>query len=763
MAFSKDDLNKAVSRATPTASNVVSSDLTGAIQRPNAQPPGKTVRDRLTGQTQFKSSGEDQSISPEQNTQLKQQIGRSQKPSETLVRPNSLSVFTTYNYVIELQATSIIKQKNFQTSENYVAADWKTLISSAGGTGGVTSLDNTDEKKWFTREYYLDDLEFTSVVGVTNNARATADLIVNFNITEPYGINFIQELWEFNSLVLNCANWSETAYLLKITFKGYNDQGELQQSETVKYIPIKIINIEVKLTESGSVYTVSGYVFNSQANDKIYGVLNKQAQCEGKTVSDIILGNNSLKIALNKESEFEARTNGIASGTTDQTNPSATAPTQYDFEFVGELGQEIAKSLISDQPEPKDTPMEPPTNDYETRMLRNLRSYQLLGQRNDSGIKIKIDDQKVNFNAGLITEILSQLIINSNYVTDQIRDFRQKYREALGANTKEDKKQLYDALKKPFKWFRIVPKVYDTGTYDEYSNRYQKRIVYQILGYAISNAPGAGGFLVPSDKQSNIEESVVKEYNYFFTGKNSEIVRLDINLNTNYWNYRPRNPKIFNQSTGTKPGDKPGGKPGDAQNPGGYGYALSPNDLALTKTLDPLNSTSIWVAAKPDWSVSGMGPASPDRVIAGQVASSIYNNVTQLVVEMEIMGDPDLFKQDGVYQNIIQPNEQIPVIFDNREQYVRLIFTNPRDIDDLTGTLDKKYSEIKEAVFSGLYVIMKIDNFFKQGKFTQQLTLRRAANNVDDQPTPISEIQDSTGVGGKIIDTPIVPPTVYNA
>jgi hypothetical protein len=763
MAFTKDDLNKAASKATPTASNIVSSDPIGAIQRPNTQPPGKNIGTRVPGQTQIKSSGEDQLIPSVKKTQAKQQAGSLQEQSDKNVRPNSLSVFATYNYVIELQATSIIKQKNFQISEDYIAADWKTLISSAGGVGGTKSLDETDDRKWFTKEYYLDDLEFTSVVGVTNNARATADLIVNFNIIEPYGINFIQELWEYNSLALNCANWSETAYLLKITFKGYNDQGELQQSETVKYIPIKIINIEVKLTESGSVYTVSGYVFNSQANDKIYGVLNKQTQCEGKTVLDIILGNSGLKIALNKESEFEARTNGIASGSPDQTNPSATAPTQYDFEFVGELGQEIAKSLISDQPEPKDTPMDLPTNDYETRMLRNLKSYQLLGQRNDSGIKIKIDDQKVNFNAGLITEILSQLIINSNYVTDQIRNFRQKYKEALGAKTKEDKKRLYNALKEPFKWFRIVPKVYDTGTYDEYSNRYQKRIVYQILGYTISNAPGAGGFLVPSDKRSNIEESVVKEYNYFFTGKNSEIIRLDINLNTNYWNYRPRNPKIINQSTGTKPGDKPGSKPGDSQNPGSYGYALSPNDLALTKTLDPLNSTSIWVASRSEWRGSGTGPASPDRVIAGQVASSIYNNVTQLVVEMEIMGDPDLFKQDGVYQNIIQPNEQIPVIFDNREQYVRLTFANPRDIDDLTGTLDKKYSKTKEAVFSGLYVIMKIDNFFKQGKFTQQLTLRRAANNVDDQPESISEVQDTTGVGGKIIDTPILPPTVYNA
>ena len=264
-----------------------------------------------------------------------------------------------------------------------------------------------------------------------------------------------------------------------------------------------------------------------------------------------------------------------------------------------------------------------------------------------------------------------------------------------------------------------------------------------------------GGFLVSSDSQSTIARQIVKEYNYFFTGKNSEIINLDINLNTNYWNYRPRNPTVANQATGTKPGDKPG-------NISETGYALSPLDIDVTRLPDPITSSSTRVAARSERSGIGTGPASPDRVIAGQIASSIYNNVTQLIVEMEIMGDPDLFKQDGVYRNIFTPDLMIPVIFDNQEQYVRLTFANPRDIDDLTGTLDKKNVNTQEAVFSGLYVIIKIDNLFKQGKFTQQLTLRRAASSVDDQPGVIRNVQDSTGLSGKLIDTPISIPNPTN-
>lgn len=779
MAISKDDLNKAKANAIPTAANVVGPDLKGAIQRPNTEPVGKTTSANLLKPSQIKSSGEDTGLPSAQSSQNRQQNQSLLELLDGNIRPNALKQFATFNYIIELQATSIIKQQNFQTSEDYVAADWKTLISSAGGTRGVGALDESDKRKWFTKEYYLDDLEFNSIVGVTNNARATADLTVNFNIIEPYGINFIQELWEYNSLVLNCANWSETSYLLKITFKGYTDRGELQQSEIVKYLPIKIINIEVKLTESGSVYAVSGYVFNSQATDKVYGVLNQKTQCEGKTVSDIILGadgktdsldnlgnsdvllgetnvqlqqltiidgSGNLKKSLNNFVVSEAARN--------KSPDTLSAVTQYDFKFVGELGQQIANSEISDQIDPKDTPMELPEDSIEANMLRNLKSYQFLGQRNSSTIKINIEKQKVNFNAGLITEILSQIIINSTYITDQIKNFRKNYLDAMADKNPSSRASKLEALKAPFNWFRIVPKVYDTGIYDAVSNRYQKRIVYQILGYTISNTVSVGGSLVPSEKQSAIESRVLKEYNYFFTGKNSEIISLDINLNTNYWNYRPRNPRIIEQATGAKPGDKPNGN----QSSSGYGYTLNPTDLKAVR--DPINSTITYVAASPERAVYGMGLATPDRVLAGQVASSIYNNVTQLVVEMEIMGDPDLFKQDGVYKVLTQPDDQVPIIFDNQEQYVRITFTNPRDINDSTGTLES--GNQKESVFSGLYVIIQINNMFKQGKFTQQMTLRRAANNVDDQPELIAKVQDEAGRSGEIINASALP-SVYNS
>lgn len=690
------------------------------------------------------------------------------------IRPNLLSQLASYNYIIELQATDQAGLMKLQQTEEYHPADWVTIMSTSGGIGGVGVLrnsDGTDDQRWFTKEYYLDNFEIDCIVGINSNARATDDIQLTFNIIEPYGVNLIQELWEFNSLALYQENWIETCYLLKIMFKGYDDQGRLitlGDRGIVKYLPIHITEIDIKINSSGSVYTVTAVAFNGQGNDKRHGVLQKGVQCEGKTVQDVVLGPEgktdlkfskdtksaegeqketsvtplsikekppNLKYALNAESNKEAQSNKAS-------DTSKVYPIEYDFYFVGDLGAIIAKSLLS-KPEnidPKDTSMNLPKNENEAQMLKNLKSYQLLGKRNSSDIQINVEKQKINFNGGKITEILSQIIINSTYITDQINEFRKNYRAAVTEKDPAARASKYELLKKPFNWFRITPKIYNTGNYDPGSNIDQKRIVYYIIGYQIDNAKGVGGHLVPSSKESVIELEAVKEYNYFFTGNNTEILDLDISLNTNYFTYRPRNPKQSIYATGIKP---------QKAEPNSSGVNLNSNEFKAVKT--PLNAPLTSVPAPKNERPSvGMGTTTLDRNVAGQVTSALYSNVDQLSVTMNIMGDPDLIKQDGVFKTATEDSDEIPITFDNRERYVKVIFVNPRDIDDATGTLDKKGPVEQTVIFNGMYKIIEIKNFFKEGKFTQQLSLLRNVDDALDQPPDVKQIQDSVQQSGKV-------------
>ena len=155
-----------------------------------------------------------------------------------------------------------------------------------------------------------------------------------------------------------------------------------------------------------------------------------------------------------------------------------------------------------------------------------------------------------------------------------------------------------------------------------------------------------------------------------------------------------------------------------------------------------------------------MGTTTVDRNVAGQVTSALYSNVDQLSVNMEIMGDPDLIKQDGVFKTAVDDGDEVPVSFDNRERYVRMFFANPIDIDDQTGTLDRVGAQGQNAVFNGLYKILEIRSNFKQGSFTQQLHLLRSVSDPADQPAEIAKVQDAAAQSG-LFDPPVLP-SIYD-
>jgi hypothetical protein len=109
-----------------------------------------------------------------------------------------------------------------------------------------------------------------------------------------------------------------------------------------------------------------------------------------------------------------------------------------------------------------------------------------------------------------------------------------------------------------------------------------------------------------------------------------------------------------------------------------------------------------------------------------------------LVIDLTIIGDPSYIKQDDVFWTPVS-NAQVSenktnadprltfdgsLKMDNGEVYVSLVFRTPTDIDESTGLM-KFDSKMSTSLFSGLYFITVITNEFRNGQFTQDLTLVR--------------------------------------
>lgn len=647
-----------------------------------------------------------------------------QQSSSSKIRPNALSGLSSYTYVIDLMATDRQGAMDFQKTGRISETDWKTIISTSGGLGGVQALRQPrPDERWFTREYYITSVNFESVVSTNADAAAASVVTLEMVISEPYGINLIQELWFYATQGLSWENYLDALYMLRIQWKGYTDDGEHQILPTVKYIPVKIGNVEIKLTSSGAEYQIQFIVNNSLNNQKKFGLLPAGVELAGTTLQDLITGSRSSAefeqllntdvAQLTSEKNLRSAINSQLKRAAEKLQGNGTIhPTIYQFEFLpGPTGRNLASERMAEAQDIaiKDTPMEKEVPDAERALLEQMQNYQLISR---SAPSINIQETSVKFNKdSQILEVLNQLMLNSRYIVDQVVEFRKSV-QALGKPgiTEDEKTQLRQQLQKPLEWFRIIPKVEYTGKFSEVENIEQHRITYFIQPFVIHDSREAGNSIVPA---KNPEDQVVKEFFYFFTGQNTEIENMDLSFDTSRFTFRPSNAVVLEQGSGGQVLDT-----SDVSNTGKAG-AAKPNTDALT------SSQRKHLAPSSGQTAAGTGMNTEDKQLARTVADTLYKNVDLLMMELTVLGDPDLIKQDGVVQagSNADPNLDIPIKFDEGEKYIRVVFKSPKDLDDETGLAIT--FEDSDTVFNGIYRLISISSQFSGGKFTQTLKMSK--------------------------------------
>ena len=82
---------------------------------------------------------------------------------------------------------------------------------------------------------------------------------------------------------------------------------------------------------------------------------------------------------------------------------------------------------------------------------------------------------------------------------------------------------------------------------------------------------------------------------------------------------------------------------------------------------------------------------------------------------MEIMGDPDLIKQDGVFYIVTkQDADTLGIPTESHERFVRVSFQSPIDVNTTTGLPEGLRDT--ETIFNGHYRISKVKSNFKKRK-----------------------------------------------
>jgi hypothetical protein len=612
-----------------------------------------------------------------------------------------------------MQATTTDGANRLFANKKYVSEDWYTIINSAGGTSGIAST--ASDTVWFSSEYYIDDVNFKSIVGSNNLSKASIVVELEFQITEPHGIDFIRELWNFNTNKLLVNNYLETCYLLSIEWKGFLDDGSLQSlnaQDQIKYIPMRIASIDVQLTSTGSVYSVKAIPYNTINSTQLFGYVPDNVTIQGQTLEQLI--SEQLAPKINEKLVQSARENYK----TENPQPSV----QYVFNFVQKTingkSIDIGKFKLSSEEDINAANAAlPAVLDKKTQneIAKNMKSFELLNQPIPKGQQVPFAGKEQ------ILEAITQLIIMSEYVTNQIKEFKQAYNDVVSANQGKSAVELAkiiqntSSLNKPINWFKILPKVTAIEDWNEYTNMYNKVIQLDIVPYIIYDSRNANNIIGGSKPT---EDKVVKEYFYFFTGKNTEVINCDIKFNTLYYNNLQSNKSTIDQASGAKPVEKP-------KDP-----AVRPQDPASGAS-DPLTAGSVsGTPSTPTRPMVNVGKFTPERSKAAQFSSILYSSVDLVMVDLEIMGDPDLIMQDTIIYDLskMETDQQDPaytgsISMTDEEKFMRLTFVSPKDIDLGTGLLKKE----NKSIFDGLYRLATVQSVFKQGKFTQTLQLMKVA------------------------------------
>jgi hypothetical protein len=297
----------------------------------------------------------------------------------------------------------------------------------------------------------------------------------------------------------------------------------------------------------------------------------------------------------------------------------------------------------------------------------------------------------------------------------------------------------FDNLTKPSnsvgmkKWFRIETQVYllEPTSVNAAKGRSPKLMVFKVVPYYVHEGP----FNTPTGKAPGYGEltnEVAREYNYIYTGKNTDIINFNIRFPTLAVKPSPKDKSnyawsVYPQSTGVLE-NKP---------------AIPITMYNEARTQDALMGVHQLGSVVDIFKNSHGGLNDTFRTLVAKVFHHhIIDSAGDMAqVEMEILGDPYYISDSGL-GNYVDDVKSFNVTkhgameYRNGEVDVLINYRTPVDYDPNSGIMDFQEDVTTIPGFSGLYRVNLVSNIFNRGRFTQKLQLSRRPNQ---DPTTTEE------------------------
>jgi len=623
----------------------------------------------------------------------KTDIANATQDKSPTVRPNPLGYFASYDYQLTLymitpDALDAFRQSNRKNINDLVAKSNNGGQISGGAyiiaqSGGIDNTSTVRAPK-FELDYYIDNLSISNAVGPNENRAPTVTTRINFSITEPYGFSFLSRLkiasdsLEQYSRTLNIKdleNSTRNFFVLGVKFQGYDKYGKLYTGkETVDgrvldptgsgnglfetFYEIIFRKVTFKIDGKATTYNIEAVSLNVDTLSIDIGRVPTQVSIEAGTVIEALEGQSGLLTLINKFYEGKK---------TDLTP-------KYKVEFIGDFND--LKNAVLVLPED--------VTKWKWPIKRN--------PNDPAGVKASPNPNKklISFSNSpgpSIIEAMEKIFTQSSFLRNAFKVTPTNEVEPNPVTNSDD--DIKPDSVKFLRWYCITTNVKILG----YSKDL-KKFVYETT-YVISPYETP---VVLSTYIKNLPKyyGPVKRYQYWFTGKNTEIISYE-QVNNN-------------------------------------GYFIISEDVTLTETTSrqvPINTSLQQQGDKTGRTYSG-------NEAINSVTSNLYDPKSYSNAKMTILGDPDFLVQDSLnydvgtnaFNQFFAPNGTT-VNPTGGQVFIEVDFKEGIDYKYDTGTLSInesitlwQYPEAVKNLVQGVsYQVKKVVSHFKQGKFTQDLEM----------------------------------------
>jgi hypothetical protein len=656
----------------------------------------KSYDTKAAGQANANSSDNQTSDSIPEITITDERPKKPNSPANVSQKPgirsfNPLGDFASYTYQLTLYMITPDAYDSFVLSGRKninVLANESTggayIVAQSGG------VNNTSSKRapGFELDYYIDDLKIMQATSGSDTQTESNVTTMNFNIYEPYGFSFLSRLrvaseaLQQNSKLPNIRqlqNETKQFFILGVRFQGYDIDGNVlpaNNSSTLKpdsptsgstgvyerYFDIVITKIQFTLDGKMSTYKISASTLQpSAAYSTKRAKLSSQSTVVGRTVFDALKGTGdgvkSLISLLNKQQS---------------DNKSKTV---FKLEFIGPSSDIEKASLVTKGSDKSRAAPPPVTNVEESNEAASVRSTP------------NLQLSTITLGASIsIMQAISEIIKQSSYMADAVTELKKaKLSQDEGGNEEEEQN------KKPkrFRWYNLSSIVKCIG-WNSLLADWDYEITYVIQPYATP------ALISPYVQLTDDYYGPHKRYEYWYTGKNSEIISYELVLNNNYYTVQDK-PVVSKTAQG-----------------GGADISQAPNQPT---------------------SQSRTGTIGDGLETQNSVLVNLFDPSAYIKAKVNIMGDPDYLMQDSpgsineVYRQFYGP-DGFTINPNGGQVFFEIYFKEGRDYNNKDGlmTLNEQillwnYSpEVAKHVKGVSHKLIKVESNFSKGKFSQELS-----------------------------------------